>query len=111
MLVCLNVINGEINQYITITLSPAEAGDLNAYFELVPVSRKRYVSEQGFLFKKLSAQSLLQAPEVFNRNFRTPRRSHRKGTITTYVFVVTTAKHCLIQISFKPSNSLTGKVS
>ena len=59
MLVCVNVINGVINHYITITLSPAEAGDLNAYFEVaVPVARKRYVSGQGFLFKKLSTQSL-----------------------------------------------------
>ena len=31
----LNVINGVINQKITITLSPAEAGDLNASFELL----------------------------------------------------------------------------
>ena len=35
MLVCVNVINGVINQEITIILSPAEAGDLNAYFVVV----------------------------------------------------------------------------
>ena len=73
MLVCVNVINGVINQHITITLSPAEAGDLNAYFELfVPAARKRYVYGQGFLFKKLSTQSPLQALEVSNRDIRTP---------------------------------------
>ena len=59
--------------YDSITLSPTEAGDLNAYFEIVvPAARKRYVSEQGFLFKKLSTQSPLQILEVCNRNFRTP---------------------------------------
>ena len=43
----------------------AEAGDLNAYFELlVPAEGKRYVSGQGLLFKKLSTQSPLQALEV-----------------------------------------------
>ena len=47
----VNVINGVISHLITITLSPAEAGDLNAYFELVPAARKRYVFGQGFLFK------------------------------------------------------------
>ena len=30
MLVCVNVLNGVINQEITVTLSPADAGDLNA---------------------------------------------------------------------------------
>ena len=55
-----------------ITLSPAEAGYLNAYFELVvPAARKWYVSGQGLLFKMLSTQSLLQALGVYNRNFRT----------------------------------------
>ena len=55
------------------TLSPAEAGDLNAYFELVvPAARKWYVSGEGFLLKKLSTQSPLQALEVCNRNFRKP---------------------------------------
>ena len=70
MLVCVNVINGVINQKITITLSPAEAGDLNASFEfLVPAARKRYVSGQGFVLKKLSTQTPLQSLEACNRNF------------------------------------------
>ena len=61
---------GVINHYITITLSPTEAGDLNAHFKLVvPEARKWYISGQGFLFKKLSTQSSLQALEVCNRNF------------------------------------------
>ena len=38
----------------------------------VPAARKLYVSEQGFLFIKLSFQSPLQALEVCNRNFRIP---------------------------------------
>ena len=45
---------------------------LNAYFELVPAARKRYVSGQAFLFKKLFTLSPLQALELCNRNFRTP---------------------------------------
>ena len=45
-------------------LSPIDAEDLNVYFELVvPAARKQYVSGQGFLFKKLSTQSPLQALE------------------------------------------------
>ena len=70
MLVCVNVINGVISHKITITLSPAEAGDLKAYFELVlPAARKRYVSRQGFLFKKLSTQSPLQPLGICNRMY------------------------------------------
>ena len=38
---------------------------------LVLAARKLYVSGQGFLFKKLSTLSPLQAPEVLHRNFRT----------------------------------------
>ena len=54
------------------SLSSIEAGDLNAYFELlVPAARKRYVSGKGFLFRKLSTLSSLQTLEVCNRNFRT----------------------------------------
>ena len=40
------------------TLSQAEAGDLNAYFELVPVARKRHVSGLGFLLNKLPLSPL-----------------------------------------------------
>ena len=56
----------------TVTLSPAEAGDLNAYFEVVPAAGKRYVSGQGFLFKRSSTQSSLQALEVSYGIFRAP---------------------------------------
>ena len=44
-----------------IALSIREAGDSNAYCELVvPAVRKRYVSGHGFLFKTLSTWSPLQ---------------------------------------------------
>ena len=70
MLVCVNVINGVINRQITINLSPAEAGDLNAYFELVVpagCSTKTVRFRTRVPIKKLSIQS----PKFYNRNFRT----------------------------------------
>ena len=65
MLVCVNVINGAINQLIT-------TGRSERFKRLIflTAARKRYVSRQGFLFKKLFTQSPLQAREVCNMNFR-----------------------------------------